>query len=322
MGYILQHARATTTPRVRKEIQSSKESISFLAKQYGITYNTVKKWKESDAIIDSSCGNKTRRSILSELEEQAICTLRKTTLLSLDDCYIALKDEIPSLTRSNLHRCLQRNNLSRLTDLLPEKEKRERKSFKEYHLGYVHIDIADINLQSGKYYLFVAIERLSKMVYIKLCKDKTLDTTVSFLKATINYFPFKIHRLLTDNGTQFTYKGMNITLRPKNKRHPFKKLCQTNGISHRETKFRHPWTNGQVERFNRTIKESTIKKHHYSSFEEIDKHINLYLNAYNYAKKLKTIKFLTPIEKVVEVYKSTPKLFHRSPFHNGVGLNK
>ena len=157
MGQILQHARAKTTHLMRQEIKNSNMSSYKLAKKYNITYNTARKWKESQDIYDKPSANKTRRGSLSILQEEVICIFRKTTCLSLDDCYIALKEEIPSLTRSNLHRCLQRNNLSNLKDLLP-KEEREKKKFKKYELGYIHIDIADIVITSGRYYLFVGIE--------------------------------------------------------------------------------------------------------------------------------------------------------------------
>jgi transposase-like protein len=321
MGHILQHARAKTTPFIRKQIKDSPLSPYKLAKKYNITYNTARKWKEADNIYDKSCANKTRRGSLSELEEKVICIFRKTTLLSLDDCYIALKDEINSLTRSNLHRCLQRNDLSDLKDLLPKSEEKKKKKFKEYELGFVHIDIADINISSGKFYLFVSIERLSKMVYAKIYKNKTIKEATDFLNETIKYFPFKIHRILTDNGAQFTYRFLNKELRPKDRKHEFKIICQKNGISHRETKFRHPWTNGQVERFNRSLKDAMIKKYYYPDLESFTNHLDVFITSYNYGKKLKALKFQTPIEKLIDIYKNKSKLFYRNPFHNAVGLN-
>jgi hypothetical protein len=40
---------------------------------------------------------------------------------------------------------------------------------------------------------------------------------------------------------------------------PFDRLCDALGIGHRLTKSNHPWTNGQVERMNRAIKDATVK---------------------------------------------------------------
>ena len=75
--------------------------------------------------------------------------------------------------------------------------------------------------------------------------------------------------------------------------------CHANKIEHRQTLAYHPWTNGQVERINRTIKEATVNKYYYYNHEKLQNHLNIFLNAYNYAKPLKTLKGLTPYEKVL-----------------------
>ena len=46
-------------------------------------------------------------------------------------------------------------------------------------------------------------------------------------------------------------------------RHVFNRTCDEHGIEHRLTKPYHPWTNGQAERMNRTVKDATIKVSHY-----------------------------------------------------------
>src|SRR5688572_30028304 len=111
MGQVL-HKRATTTQRVRAEIQQSEESIAKLAHRLGVNPKTVLKWKHRQGVEDAPMGAKTLRTVLTPHEEEMICALRRKARLPLDDCYIALKPSIPRLTRSNLHRCLQRHNLS------------------------------------------------------------------------------------------------------------------------------------------------------------------------------------------------------------------
>jgi transposase InsO family protein len=49
----------------------------------------------------------------------------------------------------------------------------------------------------------------------------------------------------------------------------------------------HPWTNGQVERMNRTIKDATIRRYHDESHDQLRAHLQLFLDAYNYARRLK-----------------------------------
>ena len=83
--------------------------------------------------------------------------IRRHTLLPLDDCLYALQPSIPHLTRSALHRCLQRHGISRLPDIEGDKPKRQR--FKRYPIGFFHMDIAEVQTAEGKLYLFVGIDR-------------------------------------------------------------------------------------------------------------------------------------------------------------------
>ena len=89
-----------------------------------------------------------------------IVAFRQHTLLPLDDCLYALQPTIPHLSRSSLHRCLQRHGIARLPDV--EGDKPAKKKFKSYPIGYFHIDIAEVQTAEGKLYLFVAIDRTSK----------------------------------------------------------------------------------------------------------------------------------------------------------------
>lgn len=49
----------------------------------------------------------------------------------------------------------------------------------------------------------------------------------------------------------------------------FDMICDANGIEHRLTKPNHPWTNGQVERMNRTINQATVKRFDYDSHDQL-----------------------------------------------------
>ena len=98
--------------------------------------------------------------VLTEAEEATIVAFRRHTLLPLDDCLYALQPTIPHLTRSALHRCLQRHGISRLPDMEGDKPKRQK--FKRYPIGFFHLDIAEVQTAEGKLYLFVGIDRTSK----------------------------------------------------------------------------------------------------------------------------------------------------------------
>src|ERR1700735_2840381 len=113
MGQIL-HGSATTTEAVRRAIQHSQESLRGLAKRYGVNPKTVAKWKARSSVSDLPTGPKQPRStVLSAEEEAVVVAFRRHTLPPLDDCLYALQPTIPHLTRSSLHRSLQRHGCRR-----------------------------------------------------------------------------------------------------------------------------------------------------------------------------------------------------------------
>ena len=320
MGQVL-HGSATTTEAVRRAIQDSQESLRLLAKRYGINPKTVAKWKKRGSVADLPTGPKEPKSTVLSVEEEAIIVaFRKHTLLPLDDCLYALQATIQHLTRSSLHRCLKRHGISRLPDVKGDKP--DKKKFKAYPIGYFHIDIAEVRTEEGKLYLFVAIDRTSKFAFAQLVERANTKTARAFLEALVENVPYTIHTVLTDNGIQFAdlpknRKGPTAMLRG----HPFDRTCRNHGIEHRLTKPNHPWTNGQVERMNRTIKEATVKRYHYDNHDQLRAHLGNFIDAYNFARRLKTLKGLTPYEYICKVWNKEPKSFRLNPIHQMPGLN-
>jgi hypothetical protein len=286
--------------------------VRALAKRYGINQKTVAKWKKREAVSDLPTGPKQAMStVLSAEDEAIIVAFRKHTLLPLDDCLYALLATIPHLTRSSLHRCLQRHGISRLPDV--EGEKPAKQKFKNYPIGFFHIDIAEVQTAEGKLRLFVAIGRTSKFAFVKLEESANIHTAAAFLKALVEAVPYKVHTVLTDNGIQFCdlpsrRNGPTARLRM----HMFDRVCLENNIEHRLTKPNHPWTNGQVERMNRTIKEATVKRYHYDRRDLLEKHLTDFINAYNYGRRLKTLKGLTPYEFIIKLWTNEPETFKLS----------
>ena len=320
MGQIL-HGSATTTEAVRRAIQHSQESLRSLTGRYGINQETVAKWKRRSTVSDTPTGPKYPKSTVLTIEEEAIIVaFRKHTLLPLDDCLYALQATVPKLTRSSLHRCLQRHSISRLPEVAGDKP--DKKKFKTYPIGYFHIDIAEVQTAEGKLYVYVAVDRTSKFVFVQLVNKTGRTSASAFLEALIKAVPYKIHIVLTDNGVQFTFPpryadGPTATFMT----HMFDMRCRENDIEHRLTKIKHPWTNDQVERMNRTIKETTVKRYHYDRHEQFKSHLVDFINAYNFGKRLKTLKGLTPHEYICKVWTNEPERFRINPVHHMPGLN-
>ena len=267
MGQIL-HGSATTTEAVRRAIQNSQASLRELARRYGINPKTVAKWRKRSSVADLPTGPKDPQSTVLSMEEEAIIVaFRKHTLLPLDDCLYALQATIPHLTRSSLHRCLQRHGISRLPEV--EGDKPGKKKFKAYPIGYFHIDIAEVRTAEGKLYLFVAIDR-TKVCLRAACQEDRQNVRVG-----LPHGPDQSRSLQNPHRAHRQRHPVHVSaaLRRWPDRqvhdHMFDMRCRENGIEHRLTKPKHPWTNGQVERMNRTIKEATVKRYHYDSHQQL-----------------------------------------------------
>jgi transposase InsO family protein len=320
MGQVL-HGCATTTEAVRRAIQHSQASLRTLAKRHGINPKTVAKWKKRPSVADLPTGpQEPKSSVLSVEDEAIVVAFRRHTLLALDDCLYVLQATIPQLTRSSLHRCLQRHGISRLPQI--EGDKPGKRKFKTYPIGYFHIDIAEVQTARGKLYLYVAIDRTSKFAFVQIVRKTGRTSAAAFLEALIDAVPYKIHTVLTDNGIQFTFPPRYAdgpTARYVT--HMFGMRCRANGIEHRLTKLKHPWTNGQVERMNRTIKEATVQRYHYDSHEQFEAHLADFINAYNFGRRLKTLKGLTPYQFICTAWTTEPERFRLNPLHQMPGLN-
>jgi len=258
--------------------------------------------------------NRPRSTVLTETEEAIVVEFRRRTLLPLDDVLGCLRDSIPKLSRSALHRCLVRHGISQLPKA--EESPSKRKRFAETEIGYVHIDLCELRSAEGKVFLFLAIDRVSKFAYVELHPAATMMTGAAFLRSVIAAFPYKIHTVLTDNGITFAdqprYRS-GPTARFRG--HAFDRVCREHGIKHRLTKPYHPWTNGQAERMNRTIKDATVKVFHYETLESLSAHVLAFVTAYNFAKHLKALRWRTPFQAIRDAWTKDPAPFKINPHH-------
>ena len=308
------HGCARTTPRVRSELQASKASTRTLATQYGLNPKTVAKWRKRDTVEDAPMGPKVRRStVLNEAEEASVVEMRRASMLPLDDLLGRLRESIPKLSRSALHRCLQREGISRLPK--PEGASKRGK-FSEAEIGYLHVDAAELRTAEGKVHLFLAVDRVSKLLHVELRDAVKMADGAAFMAGAVEAFPYAIHTVLTDNGVCFTdqprYRGgATASFRV----HVFDRVCRANGIKHRLTKPYHPWTNGQAERMVRTLKEATVRSFQYETRADLEAHLRAYVAAHNLGKHLKGLRWRTPFQATCDAWKKDPTRFKVDPHH-------
>jgi len=245
------HPNARTTPAVRAEIARSSQPTGMLARRFGVSTETIRKWRQRgpEDCRDHSARPHRLPWKASEEERAVVCALRRATGFPLDDLTFVIRHFLPHLDRDNVYRILRAEGLSRL----PPAERPENKvgRFKEYELGFVHLDIKHLpklrtaDGECRKRYLFVAIDRRSRSVHLAVKDDETEASAVAFLEEARAAFPFRVTHLLTDRGSCFTADG-------------FEKACRDLGIEHRKTKPYTPRTNGMVERFNGRVQREVL----------------------------------------------------------------
>jgi len=312
------HSNARTNQHVREIIQNSDLTNAELAAKYCVNIKTIAKWRDREFLEDKSSRPDKTHYALSPLEKELIRVVRTLTWMELDDLTDTIVDIIPKANRSNVYRTLKAFDISRV----PVEQKAKAKKFKEYEPGYLHIDVTYLpKFEGQKYYLFVAIDRATRLLYYKVYKNKTAENATSFLRECKEYFPFYITHILTDNGLEFTDK-FSCGKGKVSGNHKFDKECskpqgQLDSIEHRLTAPYTPQTNGMVERVNGTIKNATIKAEEYDNIEDVQKDLNKFLIYYNFNRRhgslRKELKVRTPFEAVQSWFQTKPEIFKILP---------
>jgi len=299
------HPQARTTPFVRAEIARSTETTGALARRFGISDETVRKWRKRGAEACSDRSSKPRSLAWKATEEERaiVCHLRRATEFGLDDLTFVLRHFLPHLNRDSIWRILKDAGLNRR----PAKERirpaRGDGTFKDYDLGYVHIDVKHLpklRTQDGearKRFLYVAIDRCSRFVHLAVYDAENAANAVNFLAAAKAAFPFRVTHVLTDRGSCFTAEA-------------FEKACLDQGIDRRRTRAYSPQTNGMVERFNGRVATEVlpINVAHHADLEAL---LHGFNQAYN-QRRQRVLGGLSPTAKVAERLKRRPRLRNRS----------
>jgi transposase InsO family protein len=285
------HPNARTTPAVRAEIARSGGPTGELAKRYGVSTETIRKWRRRGA---DDCRDRSSRPHklpwkASEEERAVVCTLRRATGFPLDDLTFVVRHFLPHLGRDNVYRILKAAGLSRRpVRATPEKAAGK---FKEYELGFVHMDVKHlpklrtVDGECRKRYLFVAIDRRSRSVHLAVKDDETEASAKAFLEEALAAFPFRVTRLLTDRGSCFTAEG-------------FEKRCRELGVEHRKTRPYTPRTNGMAERFNGRVQREVLGVT-VASHRDLERLLAGFNQAYN-ARRQRVLDGRSPEEVVRE----------------------
>ena len=192
------HPNARTTPVTRAEIARSHERTGVLAQRYGVSTETIRKWRKRGAAdcLDHSARPHQLPWKATEAERAIVCTLRRVTNFALDDLTFVISHFLPHLNRDSIWRILKAEGLNRRPKPASTHPAKGQGTFKDDDLGFVHIDIKHLpKLQTAdgdrrKRYLYVAIDRRSRSVHLAVKDDETEASAIAFLREAAAAFPF------------------------------------------------------------------------------------------------------------------------------------
>ena len=296
------HENARTNYTIRLAIKQSREPIAVLAARYHLIWTTVRKWRERDCLEDKSSQPHRLGISLTQEQEDLILFERKKFKKTVEEIYFTLDGIIPNIYPVKIYRCLVRYGLSVLPDELLKAERRTRK-FRKYTIGYLHIDtLYTPKINHKRWYVFTCIDRISKLAFVWVTDRKTKGNGAWFLESVLQFYLYKINYILTDNGFEFTYKAL---AKKTKKIHPFDRVCISHKIQHRTSKFKHPWTNGMVERFNQKVKTKVFKRYLFAGISDLEEKLTDYLNRYNFEVKLRQLDYRTPAQYLKDRFNHT-----------------
>jgi transposase InsO family protein len=306
------HPQARTTPAVRAEIARSTEPTSVVAKRYGISDETVRKWRRRG---EQACQDRSSRPEklpwrVTEEERAIICAVRRATGFPLDDLTFVLRHFLPHLNRDNIYRVLRDEGLNRRPAKTSSVPAKGHGRFREYDLGYVHIDVKHLpKLRTAdgevrKRYLYVAIDRCSRFVHLAIYDAENATNAVAFLAQARKAFPFRITHVLTDRGSCFTAED-------------FERACTRLKVTRRMTKPYTPQTNGMVERFNGRV-ASEVLGINVAGHADLETLLVAFNHAYN-RRRQRVLSGLNPIETIRQRLKHNSRL--ANPYYEPMDAN-
>ncbi len=307
-NYTQGHLRNEIVHRIKEQ----KQSYRNVCKDLWIRSTwTISRWVNRETIKSKSSAPIYPNRKYEFTELYYLYAVKKYCNLHLDDCIDILNEKYGiQFKRSSASYYLNKRKLTKKFKPKPEYQK-----FKEYDVGYIHIDLTYWpKIDWKKTYIYVAIDRKTRIMYLELHENKQADTAAQFLRNVEIFFPFQIHTILTDNWKEFSLKNHKWKYDLIG---AFDKVCEEFDIEHRTTLPYTPKTNWMVEKCNDTVKTNTVEKTIYENMEQMDTDLIAFMLFYNLYRRhwwiVKEIRKKTPYDALQHYYEITPELFTETP---------
>lgn len=302
------HSAATTeSMRAFLVAESRRIGVSRTARHLGISRRTIYRWRRrAPDFSDRPCRPHRSPQRATDALEASVLTLRLEQRWGPDRIGPVL-----GLAPSSVHRILRRHGAHRLAHLFPKPPRSfghfdvqvpgelvamDTKSLGRLDRGGGRRHVGSKSAKVGWRQLHVAIDLASRVVFTELRPACGNADTIGFLEHAVAAFDAKgirVRRVLTDNGAGY--------------KRTFHARAAALGLRHTRTKPYHPWTNGRVERFNRTIQQECLYSETLHAEDERDLAVALYVAYYNRQRPHIALGGLAPLDwldrwRVTQVY--------------------
>jgi transposase InsO family protein len=149
-----------------------------------------------------------------------------------------------------------------------------------------HVDVTYINIAGTFYYLCALLDGYSRyLVHWEIRDRMTAADVETIVQRAKEKYPDARPRIISDNGPQFIAKD-------------FKEFVRLSGMTHVRTSPYYPQSNGKMERWNQTVKVTTIRPHAPGSLEEAQRLVASFVEHYNTKRLHSAIGYVTPADKL------------------------
>ena len=309
---VAQHPLARTSLSTRAKLKAENPALSdqALARRYGITAATVRKWRERDCTADHTHRPETLHCTLTPAQEAVAMEVRRTLWLPLDDLLMVVREFLnPKVSRSGLARCMNRHGVNKPT-VEGSDSRATRKNFKSYFPGFIHMEtkcLPQMADETARQYLLVAIDRATRWVFMRIYADRSDVSSTDFLRCLKANAPMKIEKLLTGNGSEFTDRFMTKAKKASGK-HAFDRECALLGIEHRLVEPQHPLSNDMVVHFRGLISD-VLATPRFRSGKDLQATLEHYETLYNNYLPQRALGDKTPLQVMRTWCAKRPDLF-------------
>lgn len=311
------HRNARTTPAIRAAIAASNEPAAVLAARYGVTEQTIYKWKKRREFTDRPHTAHRLQTTLTPVQEAVVAELRKTLLLPLDDLLLLIREFLcPGVSRSGLDRCLRRHGLSRLNALLPPQFSEARGTRLPDEPGYLLLDVKhlpEIDSEKPPCHVFVAVDQATRWVFARVKRTSGAPSARSFLGALDRLSPIRISRIGTCNGHEFGDRLLAELMQPPAAGRALERLCEALEIDPRSAPASPPRPRGSDGRFKARL-DQVLDTERFVPGLDMCHLIEHYARLYNHRLPQAALQSRTPIQAMKDWYQRDPHLFKRKPY--------